>query len=200
MNDVLLVIDVLNDFQHAEGERLHASFEERFDGLRKALERARADGVPVVFVNDHHGDGTTDRRRLVERAIAGRAGQRIRPLVPLDSEPLLVKTRYSAFDHTPLDLLLTELNAERLLLAGGSTEGCIVQSGIHAREHGYKVTILTAAFMTADEHREKTALTYAHSVSPGSFSTETGNPVAAGPVGRSSASVRSGRFGTVGVG
>ena len=164
MNDVLLVIDVLNDFQHDEGERLHASFERRFDGLRLALERARADGVPVVFVNDHHGDWTTDRRRLVERAIAGKAGQRMQALVPLDAEPLLVKARYSGFDHTPLDLLLTELNAERLLLAGGSTEGCIVQSGVDAREHGYKVTILTAACMTADEQRERTALAYADSV------------------------------------
>ena len=164
MNDVLLVIDVLTDFDHDEGERLHASFDQRFDGLRRALERARAEGVPVIFVNDHHGDWTTDRGRLVDRAIAGKGGRRMQGLAPLDSEPLLVKARYSAFDHTSLDLLLTELNAERLLLAGSSTEGCIVQSGIHAREHGYKVTILTAACMTADEQRERTALTYADSV------------------------------------
>jgi nicotinamidase-related amidase len=164
MKDVLLVIDVLNDFKHDEGERLHASFEHRFDGLRLALEQARADGVPVIFVNDHQGDWAADRRRLVDRAINGRAGRRMQALVPLDGEPVLVKSRYSAFDHTPLDLLLSELDAERLLLVGGSTEGCIVQSGIFAREHGYKVTILTAACMTADEQREQTALAYAESV------------------------------------
>ena len=49
-------------------------------------------------------------------------------------------------------------------VAGGSTEGCVVQSGIHARELGYKVTILTAACTTADEQRERTALAYAESV------------------------------------
>jgi nicotinamidase-related amidase len=164
MNDVLLVIDVFNDFGHKEGERLYASFAKRFDSLRMALERARNESVPIVYVNDHHGDWTADRQRLVERAIDGKAGRRMQALVPLDSEPLLVKARYSAFDHTPLDLLLDELNAERLLLVGGSTEGCIVQSGIYAREHGYKVTILTAACVTADEQREQTALAYAESV------------------------------------
>ena len=164
MNDVLLVIDVLNDFEHQEGERLHNSFEERFDGLRAALAEARAASLPVIFVNDNHGDWRSDRRRLVQRALAGKAGKRMQAVAPLDEEPLLIKARYSAFDHTSLDLLLAELKAERLLLIGGSTEGCIVQTGIDAREHGYKVTILTAACMTADEERERTALAYAESV------------------------------------
>ena len=164
MNDVLLVIDVLNDFEHQEGDRLHDSFKERFEALRAALAKARADHIPVIFINDNHGDWTSDRRRLVQRALAGKAGSRMQALVPLDDEPLLIKARYSAFDHTSLDLLLAELQAERLLLVGGSTEGCIVQSGIDAREHGYKVTILTTACMTADEERERTALAYAESV------------------------------------
>ena len=164
MKDALLVIDVLNDFRHDEGDRLHASFQRRFEGLRSALEGARGRGVPVIFVNDHHGEWATDRRRLVERALAGKGGRQMEALTPADVEPLLVKPRYSAFDHTALDLLLAELDVDRLLLAGGSTEGCIVQSGIHAREHGYKVTILTAACMTADDQRERTALGYAESV------------------------------------
>jgi nicotinamidase-related amidase len=164
VKDALLVIDVLNDFRHDEGDRLHASFRRRFEGLRAALDEARRRDVPVIFVNDHHGEWMTDRRRLVERALTGKGGQQMEALTPAEDEPLLVKPRYSAFDHTSLELLLAELEIERVLLAGGSTEGCIVQSGIHARERGYKVTILTAACMTADDQRERTALAYAESV------------------------------------
>ena len=52
VRDVLVVIDVLNDFGHEDGERLLASFRERADALRDALDRAREGGVPVVYVND----------------------------------------------------------------------------------------------------------------------------------------------------
>jgi nicotinamidase-related amidase len=55
------------------------------------------------------------------------------------------KPRYSAFDHTPLALLLEELDRERVVLVGLTTEGCIAQSAIDARELGYKVSVVPAA-------------------------------------------------------
>jgi len=157
MRDALLVIDVLNDFRHDGGDRLLASFRERASGLVSALDRARASRTPVVYVNDNYGDWSGDRAALLERAV-------ISEIAPREDEPLIFKPRYSAFDHTPLELLLRELDVERLLLSGGSTEGCIVQSGIDARELGFKVTILTAACATVDAERETIALRYAESV------------------------------------
>jgi nicotinamidase-related amidase len=164
MKDVLLVVDALNDFRHDEGDRLLASFRSRAGALRRALEDARGNGVPVVYVNDNYGDWSGDRASLLERARGGRGGDLIAGIAPRNTEPLLFKARYSAFDHTALPLLLRELGAERLLLAGGSTEGCIVQTGIDARELGLKVTILADACATVDEEREQIALRYAESV------------------------------------
>ena len=54
----------------------------------------------------------------------------------------MIKLRYSAFDHTPLALILEELGCERLLLAGMPTEGCVTQSTIAARELGFTVSVL----------------------------------------------------------
>ena len=164
MKDVLVVIDVLNDFEHDEGDRLLASFRERVAGLQDALERARSGKIPVVYVNDQHGSWRSDRKELIRLAIEGRGGDQVAVVTPLDHEPLLLKARYSGFDHTGLALLLGELEAERLLLAGGSTEGCVVQTGIDARELGFKVTILTSACSTADAEREEVALRYAEAV------------------------------------
>jgi nicotinamidase-related amidase len=173
MEDALLVVDVLNDFRHVGGERLVASFEERAEGLRAALAHARASRIPVVYVNDNYGDWSGDRAALVERAARGEGGALVSAIAPRDDEPLIVKPRYSAFDHTPLELLLRELGAERLLLAGGSTEGCIVQTGIDARELGFKVTILTGACMTVDREKESIALRYAESVAGIFLETDT---------------------------
>jgi nicotinamidase-related amidase len=68
--------------------------------------------------------------------LAGPGGGLMGELVPLPGERFVIKPRYSAFDHTPLALILEELGCERLLLAGMSTEGCVTQSAIAARELG----------------------------------------------------------------
>lgn len=162
--DVLLVVDVLNDFQHEDGELLLASFRERLPALRAALDRARGEGTPVVYVNDRHGSWVDDAPGLVERALEGRGGDVIRAVAPRPGEPVLLKGRYSGFDHTALDLLLDELRVERLLLTGGATEACVVQTGIDARERGYKVTILADACATLNEQIERVALRYADEV------------------------------------
>lgn len=164
MKDVLVVVDAFNDFEHEDGDRLLASFRERLSGLVGALEGARAAGIPVVYVNDQHGSWDGDRSAVVRRALEGKGGDAVAVVVPRAGEPFLLKARYSAFDHTGLELLLAEIRAERILLAGGSTEGCIVQTGIHARELGLLVTILTSACSTVDTEREQLALRYAKDV------------------------------------
>ena len=74
---------------------------------------------------------------------------------------MLLKHRYSGFDHTALELLLGDLHVERLVLAGAATEGCVVQTAIDARERGFKVTIVADACATTDPHLEEIALRYA---------------------------------------
>lgn len=164
MNDVLAVLDVLNDFEHDDGDRLLDSFRERLPALRAALEGARAAGTPVVYVNDRGGSWSADRRELLSRAAEGKGARLLSALRPRPHEPLLLKSRYSAFDHTDLELLLGELAAERLVLVGASTEGCVVQTGIDARELRFRVTILTSACATVDPGRERVALRYAEGV------------------------------------
>lgn len=75
-----------------------------------------------------------------------------------------MKPRYSAFDHTPLELVLRELEIERVLLAGAATEMCVIQTAIDAKEEGLKVTILADACSTTDERMETLALEYAERI------------------------------------
>jgi nicotinamidase-related amidase len=164
VNEALVVVDVLNDFRHEDGERLLASFRARRRGLEHALASARDSSTPVVFVNDQFGRWDSDGPGLVRRALAGKGADVIGAIAPRADERLLLKARYSAFDHTGLDLLLRELGAERLLLAGGSTEACVLQTGIDARECGYQVTILANACATIEPELEAIALRYAEEV------------------------------------
>ena len=165
MKDALLVVDVIQDFRHEGGEPLLASFRERHGRLIAAIEDARRRGLPVVYANDNFGIWDGDAPRLVRHAVEeGRAGDLVEAVAPRHGDRFVVKPRYSAFDHTPLDLLLRELEVERILLAGAATEMCVIQTAIDAREEGFKVTILADACATSDAEMERLALEYAERI------------------------------------
>jgi nicotinamidase-related amidase len=164
VRDCLLVVDVLTDFAHEDGDVLLQSFRERAPALEKALRDARERGVPVVYANDTHGIWDGDSRALVQRALAGAGGEVLRPLAPADGDAVLVKPRYSAFDLTPLELVLRELEVERILLMGSATEMCVAQTAIDARERGFKVSVLADACVPLDAENAESALRYLEAV------------------------------------
>ena len=163
MKDAVVV--VFNDFDHEDGETLLASFRERVPAMVEAIELARRGNVPVIYVNDQRAQWDADAPGLVRAALDQRpSGTVLAPLAPKLGDRFLLKARYSAFDHTPLVLLLRELEVERILLIGAATEGCIVQSGLDARELDLKVTILADACATNDPELADISLRYAESV------------------------------------
>jgi nicotinamidase-related amidase len=165
MKDALLLVDVVNDFLHEHGEALLASYRRAHPALRAALDRAHELGVPVVYANDNFGTWDGDVRRLVRHAVEeGRGGELVEAIAPHDGDRFVVKPRYSAFDHTPLVLLLRELEIERIFLAGAATEMCVVQSAIDARELGFKISILPEACSSTDPRQKRLALEYAEDI------------------------------------
>jgi nicotinamidase-related amidase len=160
VTDAFVLVDVVQTFEHQDGTQLLASFRSRHDAFVRALERARRDDVPVIYANDNFGIWDGDAPRLVREALDGPGGALVEAIAPRAGETFVVKPRYSAFDHTPLELILRELGVERLLLGGMSTEGCVAQTTIAARELGFKVTVLADACATTDDAVERVAFDY----------------------------------------
>lgn len=165
MNDALLLIDVVNDFLHEQGDDLLESFRRSHAGLRAAIARAREVGVPVVYANDNQGIWDGDAKGLVRRAIEdGKGGELVAAIAPEEGDRFVVKPRYSAFDHTPLVLILRSLEVERVLIGGAATEMCVVQTAIDARELGFRVSIIPEACSSVGEQNARLALQYAEAV------------------------------------
>jgi nicotinamidase-related amidase len=158
------VVDVLDTFGHDDAEQLLASFRERGEAMAGAIEAAREACVPVVYVNDDRDRWDSDAPALAREAADGPGGEVLRELLPRPGDHVLLKHRYSSFDHTALDLLLQSKGTERVVLVGAATEGCVVQTALDAREHGLKATILADACATTDRELEETALRYARDV------------------------------------
>lgn len=165
VKDVLLLVDLVNRFDHEDGDQLLASLRERLPALLAAIAKARAAAVPVVYVNDVGGPWLSDAPGMVADAIEqGRGGDVLARVSPQPGDRFVLKPRYSAFDHTPLVLVLRDLEIDRIVVAGAATEACVVQSAIDAREFGFKVTVLEDACATIDREIEELSLTYAERV------------------------------------
>jgi nicotinamidase-related amidase len=160
VNSALLVVDVLTDFDYPDGDKLLASFAGARPALEAALAGSRAAGTPVVYANDNRGLWDGDRNVLVERALAGIGGDLVSGVVPEPGDRFVIKPRYSAFDLTPLELILSSLAIERILLCGTTTEMCVAQTAIAARERNLKVSILVDACAHINEENTRIALAY----------------------------------------
>jgi nicotinamidase-related amidase len=158
--DALLIVDVLDDFSQEHGDDLLASLARCHEDLAGVIRSARDSGTPIVFANDNKGVWDGNVERLVIRALDGPGGELVRELVPRAGDRFVIKPRYSAFDHTPLGLILAELQCERLLIAGMTTESCVAQSAIAALELGLRVTVIANACATVDPRNASTALRY----------------------------------------
>ena len=159
MREALLLVDLFDDFEHEDGDALRASFLERLPALRELLEAGRAARLPVIYANDRHGHWHSDVRRFLTE-MGAVAGAPAAVLTPRHEDAFLFKDHYSAFDHTALDVLLTELDVERLIMAGMSLEGCVTQTAIDARERGLTITVVEPACARIDEHGARIASDY----------------------------------------
>ncbi|MFL6354715.1 MAG: cysteine hydrolase family protein [Bryobacteraceae bacterium] len=125
----LLLIDVINDFEFPRGDELFSQALPMASHVAELKRRARAVGIPVVYVNDNFGRWQSNFDQLVKHCLNDRV--RGQPFVEHlkpdpDNDYFVLKPKHSAFYQTPLDLLLKHFGAERLILTGVSTNSCVL--------------------------------------------------------------------------
>ena len=132
-NTAVLVIDMMNTYDHPDAERLAPNVEATIDPLSKMVDRARdRDDVDLIYVNDNYGDFTAAPGDLVDDALNGQRPDLVRPVAPSKKSRFLTKVRHSAFYATPLDYLLGRLKTECVVLTGQVTEQCILYTALDA--------------------------------------------------------------------
>jgi nicotinamidase-related amidase len=128
----LVVIDMINTYDHEDAERLRASAEEVVPVISALLGRARDARAPVIYVNDNFGQWRSDQRALVENAIESEHGSLVEPIAPNEDAMFVVKARHSIFYETPLDYLLDQEGVDEVVMVGQATEQCILYSALDA--------------------------------------------------------------------
>jgi nicotinamidase-related amidase len=124
----LLLIDVINDLDFDEGERLlrHAlPMAHRLAALKR---RAKEAGIPAIYVNDNFGRWQSDFRKLLEHCLRDDCvGKPVVELLrPDDDDYFVLKPKHSGFFSTTLDILLDYLQARTVILTGIAGNICVL--------------------------------------------------------------------------
>jgi nicotinamidase-related amidase len=127
---VLLVVDVQVGVMRAAWDASRI-----IGNVARAVERARASGVPVLWVQ--HADQ--------ELATGSAPWQWVPELAPAEGEPLIHKRFNSSFEQTALEHELAQLGATHIVLAGAETNWCIRATAYGALERGYDLTLVKDA-------------------------------------------------------
>lgn len=129
----LLVIDVQNGV--VEGA---FNLEAVLENINLSLAKARAAGVPVVWVQ--HSDE--------ELVLESEDWQIVPQLQPEAGELKVRKVHRSSFEATDLEEILSELRVGHVYLTGMQTNNCVRHTTHSAQERGYDITILADAHST----------------------------------------------------
>jgi nicotinamidase-related amidase len=106
--------------------------------VSRAVERARAQSVPVIWVQ--HSDQ--------DLAYGSPEWKWVPELTPAEDELLIHKRFNSSFEETSLDEELARRSATHLALAGACTNWCIRATAYGALDRGYDLTLIKDAHTT----------------------------------------------------
>lgn len=147
----LLVIDTQREYFDVDGALYTPHAAEILDNLRRVLSAVRQAGGQVIFIRHVMSADGSDAGRMSDFGddpsfVDGTAGVEIIPeLAPLPTEPVVEKTRYSAFVGTRLESILKTSHADTLLVCGLMTQYCSVTTTRHGRDLDYRMVFVIDA-------------------------------------------------------
>lgn len=106
--------------------------------VARAVERARAENVPVLWVQHADEEMPADSPQW----------QWVPELVPAEGEPRIHKQFNSSFEQTSLQEELAALGVSHIVLAGAATNWCIRATAYGALDRGYDLTLVSDAHTT----------------------------------------------------
>ena len=129
-------------------------------GCEALKHRARAAGLPTIYINDNFGKWRSDFRSLVEHCVNDEVPGRevARLLKPDDEDYFVLKPKQSAFFGTTLDTLLRSLGTTTVILTGIAGDNCVLFSANDAYLRDLKLFIPSDCVVSNTEEENRYAL------------------------------------------
>jgi nicotinamidase-related amidase len=140
---VLVLVDVINPLDFPEARRLEAPAVAAARAIARLKARVTAAGLMAIYANDNYGQWRSDFRDVLGccQAMGGAPTEMAKLLEPSPDDLVILKPRHSAFFATPLDLVLTQVHAKRLIVVGLATDICVQLTAMDASLRGYELWV-----------------------------------------------------------
>lgn len=140
---VLLLVDFINPLDFPGGEQLAPAAVKAARATAALKEQLAGEGVATIYANDNYGVWQSDFHTLVSTCLGveGPAGEIARLLYPQARDLTILKPRHSAFYASPLELLLTQMQARDLVICGLATDICVQLTAMDAFLREYRVWV-----------------------------------------------------------
>jgi nicotinamidase-related amidase len=139
----LLLIDVINPIAFEGGEKLLAHALPMAHSLAALKRRAKAAGIPAIYVNDNFGRWRSDFPKLVEHCLEAlvRGKPVVEQLPPEEDDYFVLKPKHSAFFQTNLEILLKYLGVNTLIMTGIAGDICVLFSANDAYMRDFRIIV-----------------------------------------------------------
>lgn len=139
----LLLIDVINDLEFAQADKLLAHALPMAASLATLKRRAKAAGIPAIYVNDNFGRWRSDFPKLVQNFLEQnvRGKPIVAQLVPEEDDYFVLKPKHSAFFQTNLEILLNYLGVSTVILTGMAGDICVLFSANDAYMRDFRIVV-----------------------------------------------------------
>ncbi|UXI65811.1 cysteine hydrolase [Tahibacter amnicola] len=156
----LLLIDWFSCWPMRERDQLLPRARDASRVAARLVQRARQRDVPVIFANDNFGHWRSDFRAVVDAAVeeGGLAAEIATRMAPDPGDYFVLKPKHSAYFGTPLDLLLSHLRTRTILIAGITTDQCVLATAIDGHIRDRRIVVVRDACAAATASRHKGAL------------------------------------------
>ena len=157
---VLLLIDVINDFEFPRGDELLQCALPMAAPLARLKRRAKAAGIPVVYVNDNFGRWQSNFQQIVDHCLQKnvRGHSFVEQLIPEERDYFVLKPKHSGFYQTPLELLLKHFGAKRLIITGVSTNSCVLFTASDAYMRDLQIIVPSDCVAACSPQEQSAAL------------------------------------------
>lgn len=150
----LIIIDMQNGFLEEKSPLCIKYAKSTIPQCARVIKRARAVGIPVIFVNRIYREDGSDVE-LTRKEIWENGGKPL-TLASTDelsidnpgefgrqeSDYVIIKQRFSGFFQTELDMLLRRLGVKEIYLMGTTTPNCIRTTCYDGISLDYNVTVI----------------------------------------------------------
>jgi len=156
---VLILVDYINPLNFPGAEKLAKPALAAARATLRLRERLSHEKVAVVYANDNYGAWQSDFQGLVGQCCEREdvSGEIARLLAPRPQDITLLKPRHSAFYCSALELLLNEMDARELIIAGLATDMCVQMTAADAFLRGYAETWVPSDCTAAETPKAKAA-------------------------------------------